>query len=208
MKPLLIFGAGGHGACVVAAAMEAGSRVAACLDDAHGAPVLGVPSLLAHAFKWPRAFEFVVAIGDCAARRAKFLELLARGGTPKTIIHPRAYASPHAVISRGSVIFANATIDPRVTIGENVIVNIGASVAHDSLVESHSHIAPNVSLCGCGHIGEGAWIGAGSSLIQHVTVGPWSYIGAGSVIVRDIPARHKAFGNPAHHNCQPILQRA
>lgn len=204
-KPLIVFGASGHGACVVAAAQACGLSVWHLIDDAPGEPVLGVPVAAPRVFNWPDAFDFIIAIGDCAARKAKFNDMLKRGGTPAApIIHPRAYVTPGAQISRGSVIFAHSTIDPRVTIGDNVIVNIGAAVAHDCLIESHSHIAPNAAICGHARIGEGAWIGAGTVVVQGKRVGDWAFVGAGSVVARDIPARMLAKGHPAHRDMRPI----
>jgi len=51
----------------------------------------------------------------------------------------------------------------------------------------------------CSHvkIGNGAFIGAGTTIIDHVTIGENSVIGAGSVVVKDIGANVVAFGNPA-----------
>lgn len=46
-------------------------------------------------------------------------------------------------------------------------------------------------------IGEGAWVGAGSFIMKGVTIGDGSVIAAGSVVVRDVPPRSLAGGNPA-----------
>lgn len=205
MSPLLVYGAGGHGAAIIAAAKACGVTVDACLDDNPGSDnLLGVEIKSTVGFKFPSKFSFIVAIGDCTVRKSKFENLIAIGGEPTTLIHPRAFVDDEATIGRGSVVLAMASVDPRVVIGQNVIVNIGAIIGHDCLVESHAHISGNVGLSGGSHVGEGAWVGINSCTIQHVRVGEWSYIGAGSVIVRDIPPRMLAFGNPAHKNMRPI----
>jgi len=46
-------------------------------------------------------------------------------------------------------------------------------------------------------IGDGAWIGAGSFVMKGVRVGEGSIVAAGSVVVRDVPPRSLAAGNPA-----------
>lgn len=46
-------------------------------------------------------------------------------------------------------------------------------------------------------IGEDVWIGAGALILPGVTIGDGALIGAGSVVTRDVPARARAFGNPA-----------
>ena len=56
-------------------------------------------------------------------------------------------------------------------------------------------ISPHCTLCGNVEIGEGTWIGAGSTIIPGVKVGKWSIVGAGSVVTKDIPDRVLAVGN-------------
>ena len=46
------------------------------------------------------------------------------------------------------------------------------------------------------HIGEGAWIGAGTVIVPGVTIGAGAVIGAGSVVTKDIPDDVVAVGNP------------
>lgn len=210
MKPLLVFGAGGQAKSVIATIHATGRSLdLVSVDGRHDSTFLGVPVIPAskvHALRG--GFRFIVAIGDCATRRAKFDWLLSLGGEPETLIHPRANVSEFVEIGRGSVVFSMAHIDPCVSIGENCIVNIGAMIGHDCIIESHTHVSGLVVLSGGTHIGEGAWIGAGTSTRELSKVGAGAYIGAGSVIVRDIPARHVAFGNPAHRQMRPIEERA
>ena len=206
--PLIVFGAGGHGAAVIDAARHAGFQPQWCVDDSpDGESVLGVVVRAAGAFKWPKRFRFVAAIGDCIARRDAFQRMLALGGAPFTIIHPRAHVSGAATVGPGSVVLPMSAIDPRVAIGANVIVNLGAIIGHDCLVESHAHISGNVSLAGGTHVGEGAWVGIHSCTIQHVKIGAWSFVGAGSCVTRDIPPGVQAFGSPAHRNLKRGVMR-
>jgi maltose O-acetyltransferase len=46
-------------------------------------------------------------------------------------------------------------------------------------------------------IGEGAWIGARSTLLPGVSIGDGAVVGAGSVITRSVPAHTVVAGNPA-----------
>ncbi|MCE2596364.1 sugar O-acetyltransferase [Motilimonas cestriensis] len=46
------------------------------------------------------------------------------------------------------------------------------------------------------HIGDSVWIGAGSVVVDGVTIGARSVIGAGSIVTKDIPEDCLAFGNP------------
>lgn len=57
------------------------------------------------------------------------------------------------------------------------------------------HISPHSTLCGNVHVGEGSWIGAGTTVLPGVKIGKWSVIGAGSVVAKDIPVGILAVGN-------------
>jgi len=116
--------------------------------------------------------------------------------------------SQDTLISFGSFFSrSDATVGPFVSIGAYCVIGcarIGARTQISSHVEipsgRHQH-----SRDGSGRfkdsidsevvIGEDCWIGA--SAIIMATVGAGSTIGAGSVVVKDIPARSVAVGNPA-----------
>ena len=90
----------------------------------------------------------------------------------------------------------------RVVIGDNV--KFGPNVQ----VYSATHPTdPELRLAGreMGYpivIGDNVWVGGGSILCPGVKIGAHSVIGAGSVVVKDIPARVVAAGNP----CRIIRQ--
>lgn len=46
-------------------------------------------------------------------------------------------------------------------------------------------------------IGDDAWLGVGTIVLDGVTIGEGAVVGAGSVVSRDIPAMAVAVGNPA-----------
>lgn len=50
---------------------------------------------------------------------------------------------------------------------------------------------------GCPVIGADVVIGAGAVIVGPLRVGEGCVIAPGTVVTRDVPARHKAFGNPA-----------
>lgn len=203
---LVLWGAGGHARVVAElATLEGRFELVGLLDDVNsarhgtapfGVPVLGtgelLPTLLEEGVR-----HLVVAIGSCSAR----LELTARaealGFECPTLVHPRAFVSPTAVLGGGTVVAAFGHVGPGSTVGKAVIVNTGASVDHDCRIGDGAHIAPGAVLGGGVSIGRGAWVGLGSSVIQDRTVGERSTVGAGSVVVRDLPARVVAWGSPA-----------
>jgi sugar O-acyltransferase (sialic acid O-acetyltransferase NeuD family) len=111
-------------------------------------------------------------------------------------IHPSAIISKHALIGEGSVVMQGAIIQSCADVGKHCIINTGASIDHDCVIEDFVHISPHATLCGNVRVGEGSWIGAGTTIIQGIKIGKWSVIGAGSVVTKDIPDNVVAYGNP------------
>ncbi|XP_068644505.1 serine acetyltransferase 1, chloroplastic-like [Aristolochia californica] len=96
---------------------------------------------------------------------------------------------PAAKIGSG-ILFDHAT---GVVIGETAVIGDNVSILH------------NVTLGGTGKvsgdrhpkIGNGVLIGAGTQVLGNVRVGDGAKIGAGSVVLKEVPARTTAVGNPA-----------
>ena len=141
------------------------------------------------------------AIGqdDQAGRRVLLAELLAQVGEDAWI-EPPFYCDYGWNISLGERAFLNFNC----VILDCAAVEIGAG----------SMLGPAVQLCAATHpvdpaeratgleyarpivIGTNVWIGAGAIVGAGVTVGDDAVIGAGSIVLRDIPARVFAAGNP------------
>lgn len=134
----------------------------------------------------------VVSIGDNRIRK-RIAELLSV--EYGKAIHSSALVSKRSFIDEGTVIMQGAIIQSCVKIGKHCIINTGVSVDHDCVVDDFVHLSPQVTLCGNVSIGEGSWIGAGTTIIPGVKVGKWSIIAAGSVVTKDIPDQVLAGGN-------------
>ncbi len=90
-----------------------------------------------------------------------------------------------------------AFIHEYVSIDDQVIVNTGAVVEHDCVLEAGSEIGPGATLCGRVHVEEHAWVGAGAVVLPRLTVGRNAIVGAGAVVTRSVPPGHVMVGNPA-----------
>lgn len=100
-------------------------------------------------------------------------------------------------------------------IGKNVFINFNCTFLDlgGITIEDNVLLAPNVSLLSEGHpvspeerhsliprpihIKKNAWIGAGSSILQGVTIGENSIVAAGAVVSKDVPDNSIAGGIPA-----------
>ena len=118
-------------------------------------------------------------------------------------------------IGENSIVYNQLTVvrPKNVKIGKNVTVMNGALMmsAGGITLEDNVLIAANVQLISNNHesydryvitckpilIKEGAWIGAGATILPGVTVGKHAIIGANSVVSKDIPDYAVAVGCPA-----------
>lgn len=202
-QTLILVGAGGHGRVALDAARAAGWTVAGFIDrdrpagsNVNGYRVLGDDGILDESIAEGRA-EFIVALGDQAARRALSLRIRAAGGRLARLIHPAAVVSGWARIGEGTVVMAAAVINANAEIGDFCIVNTGAIVEHDCRLRDGVQIGPGACLAANVRLETDALVGAGATLIPGVCVGAGSVIGAGAAVIEDLPAGVTAVGVPA-----------
>lgn len=140
---------------------------------------------------------FFVAVGDNQARARLITQVLAASGKLATLIHPSSVISSQVKIGEGTLVCANATINISATIGKGCIVNTAASVDHDCVIEDYVHLAPGTRLAGNIKVGEGTFVGIGSSIIPGLELGKHCLLGAGSTLLSDLPSNSVAVGSPA-----------
>ena len=109
--------------------------------------------------------------------------------------HPSAIISEYATLDTGTVVMQGVIIQSCSHVGKHCIINTGASVDHDCIIEDFVHISPHSTLCGNVIVGEGSWIGAGSTILPGIKIGKWCIVGAGSVVAKDLPDNVLAVGN-------------
>lgn len=121
--------------------------------------------------------SYFVAVGDNKSRKREVEKLPDHRFA--TLIHPKSYVAPTATIGEGSVIMAGAIVQADARVGKHCILNSRAILDHDSVAEDYVHIAPGAIVCGGVSLGEGAFVGAGSVVIQYVRVPAWYLVKAG-----------------------------
>jgi UDP-N-acetylbacillosamine N-acetyltransferase len=202
-KHLIILGASGHGKVAADCAEAAGEYDSIAFLDALYPNECSLDDWLilekpenAHKFK-NDSTDFFVAIGNNFVRKRLLNELLQNNFNVISLIHPRSVVSPHAKISNGVLVCANAIINPMAKVGLGVIVNTAASIDHDCVIGNYAHISVGVRLAGAVVVGNNSFVGINSCAIQGVTIGKNCVLGAGATLISDLPDNTTAVGTPA-----------
>ena len=175
---MYLYGASGHAKVIIDILRANHEPVEALFDDNEKlCQLLNYPVLRSGEVRGP----LIISIGNNYIRKR-----IAEG---LKLIFGKAFHPSGTVVMQGAIIQSD------VRIGKHCIINTGASVDHECVLNDFVHISPHCTLCGNVEIGEGTWIGAGSTIIPGVKVGKWSIVGAGSVVTKDIPDRVLAVGN-------------
>ncbi len=192
---LWIAGAGGLGREALDVAMAVGIRVTGFLDDAPVGSVRGFAVSELAALE--PGDEYLVAIGNPAARLAVAARLDDRGGIPTTLVHPMAVVGPQTKVADGCMIMALAHVSSSVNLGRHVQVQYGATVGHDAVFEEGAIVLPGANVAGAVRLARASLVGSGAVILQGRSVGEGAVVGAGAVVTRDVAAGAVVVGSPA-----------
>lgn len=149
--------------------------------------------------------EFVIAIGNNKVRK----QIAERYKDLKfyTAIHPSSQIALDVEIGEGTVVMANTSINTSAKIKKHCIINTGAVIEHDNILEDYVHVSPNATLCGTVQIGELTHVGAGTTVRNNISICHDCIIGAGSVVVKNINEPSTYIGIPARKMIKRELER-
>ena len=136
----------------------------------------------------PENYDLFIALGYSkinTVRKEKFLAAKAIGYKLASFISSRATVLNDLKIGENCFIFEDNTIQPFVTIGNNVTLWSGNHIGHHSVIHDHTFIASHVVVSGRVEIGEQCFIGVNATLRDHIKVGDRCVIGAGSLLLGD-----------------------
>lgn len=116
-----------------------------------------------------------------------------------TLIHPTAVvADPERVsIGEGSILTAGSRVTTNIVLGRHVLLNLNATVGHDSQLGDFCSVMPGANVAGYIRIGQSVLIGSCAAVINESTVGRGAKIGSGAVVIEDIADYATAVGVPA-----------
>lgn len=136
----------------------------------------------------PASHDFFVALSysnQNAVRKEKYIIARSLGYRMASYISSRATILNDKKIGDNCFILEDNTIQPFVTIGNNVTLWSGNHIGHHATIQDHTFIASHVVVSGGVHIGEQCFIGVNATLRDHITVGEKCVIGAGALLLAD-----------------------
>ncbi len=131
-------------------------------------------------------------------------------------VRTRAHVGERCIVGKGVFIDFDVVIGDDCKLQNYACVYHGVSLGRGVFVGPHvvftndlrpRSTAPDFSLLGDGdwevgetNVGDGAAVGANSTILPNVKIGKWSMVAAGSVVTRDVADYSLVIGNPARHH--------
>jgi len=136
----------------------------------------------------PGGHDFFVALSYSKlnlVRKEKYLAAKEYGYRLASYVSEKATVLNEGRIGENCFILEDNTIQPFVTVGNNVTLWSGNHIGHHSTIKDHCFIASHVVVSGGVEIGEQCFIGVNATLRDHVKVGERCVIGAGALLLAD-----------------------
>jgi len=121
-------------------------------------------------------------------RRAKYEQMRGAGYRCVTYLSSRCtyLTTPPG---ENCFILEDNTVQPFVTIGNNVTLWSGNHIGHDSVIEDDCFITSHVVVSGHVRVGAGSFLGVNATLRNSISIAPESLIAAGAVMMKSTVAK-------------------
>lgn len=154
----------------------------------------------------PEQHDFFIALSYSkinALRKEKYLIAKSMGYCLATYISSHATVLNNKQIGENCFILEDNTIQPFVTIGNNVTLWSGNHIGHHSTIKDHCFISSHVVVSGGVDIGEQCFIGVNATLRDHITIGEKTVIGAGVILLGNAPPESLYIGKATEQSNIP-----
>lgn len=208
MKDIAIFGVGGFGREVLALIKDINSEktqwnILGFFDDGYekGVMINGYPNLgkTEDLNNWEKPISIAISVGNPVTKKKIIDKIVNPLVNYPTLVHPSAWIGDKDFVKlgKGCIICAGNMITTNIEIGDFVILNLGCTVGHDSIIKDYAAFMPSVNISGEVVIEEGVYVGTGAKIINQLEIGEYTIVGAGAVVAKTLPARCTAVGVPA-----------
>ena len=139
----------------------------------------------------PQTTDFYAAIVYSQLNRLRarmYQAAKAMGFAPASYVSSRAFVWPNVKLGEHCFVFEDNTVQPFVTLGDNVVLWSGNHVGHHSHIGNHCFISSQVVISGFCAVGDHSFIGVNSCVANNVSIGTDCWIGPGCTIGRNTEA--------------------
>lgn len=189
---LILIGAGGHAHSCIDVIEQLGIFNIVGLIGTHeelqnecmGYRVIGTDSDLPQlATRYKYAIITVGQIKSPLVRHRLYEQALSLGFNLPAIISPTANVARNAIVEDATIVMHGAIVNAGANIGKNCIINTNSLIEHDSIVEDHCHISTGAIVNGGANIGSGSFVGSGSIIKEGVSLGRNCLVGMGVAVM-------------------------
>lgn len=137
----------------------------------------------------PGAFVMHVALsyrGLNANRQSAYERAKHAGYTLVSYVCSKSVTWPDLKHGDNCFILENQTIQPTVTIGNNVMIWSGNHLGHGCSIADHAYVASHVVLSGHSRVGERSFIGVNATVKDFTSIGDDCFVGMGATVAKDV----------------------
>lgn len=117
---------------------------------------------------------------------------------PKFVHDLASIEESHSVnMGEGAVVLSGARLTCNITLGDHVMINLNATVGHDTEIGSFCSIMPGAHISGGVTIGANTLVGSGAVILQGLKIGEGAKVGAGAVVTKNVNPGETVVGVPA-----------
>ena len=206
-RPVIVVGAGGHGAVVADALLAEGREVLGFVVSVLPEPKSPLPGLEVigtdGSLDPQGGYDLANGIGGTGRGETSGLRRRVQGRLEMLgfrftgLRHPSAVVSLNAVVGEGVQLMARSVVQAGARVDAGAIINTGVIIEHGCHIGAFTHCASGAVLCGDVSVGEGAHIGAGSVIRQGVCLEAGVIVGAGAVVLDAGSGQGMLVGVPA-----------
>lgn len=146
--------------------------------------------------------KYAMGIASPSVKKELGPVLQDKGAQFASIIHPSVHNYSEYPLGTGLIAYPNAKIATGVKIG-NFVTLQSTILGHDAELENYVTVSSSCGITGATKLHEACFIGDHACIAVGLEIGSNAYVGIGSVVIRDVPAGTRVFGNPARVFANP-----
>ncbi len=137
----------------------------------------------------PEDFRMFVALSYRElnqVREARYRTLKEKGYQLVSYISSKATTWPDLITGDNCFILEDQTIQPRVKLGNNVMLWSGNHIGHGTVIGDHTYLSSQITVSGHCEFGQRCFVGVNASFRDFCEVGDDVFVGMGANVTQDI----------------------